>query len=129
MLLTVITIAGVVCVLTGAPVLRFLGGAAGIGPGNLHTLWLTMIALGGMLVGGALVQANTGAFYGMGNTRTPMKASTLLYTLYIPLKILAFFKFGLIGLAATMSTFWVVNSVTQFWLLRKEVRRKDTAAG
>jgi len=75
-LLTVITIGGVVCVLTGAPVLRFLRSAAGIGPGNLHTLWLTMIALGGMLVGGALVQATAGAFYGMGNTKTPTNTRT-----------------------------------------------------
>ncbi|HEY3581382.1 MAG TPA: glycosyltransferase [Pyrinomonadaceae bacterium] len=123
-LLAVFTVLGCLLVIAGAPVLRFFGAEAGIGPGNLHTLWLTMIALGGMLVGGALVQATAGAFYGMGNTKTPTKLSTLLYTLYIPIKVWAFFKFGLIGLAATMSAYALTNCVSQFWLLRKEVGRK-----
>src|SRR5690554_434275 len=57
------------------------------------------------------------------------KASTLLYTLCIPLRILAFFVYGVIGLAAPMSEIDVVNSVPQVWMLRKEDRRKDTAVG
>jgi hypothetical protein len=68
----------------------------------------------------------TRAFYAMGNTKTPTKVSTLLYTLSIPVKILAFFKFGLIGLAVTMSTYFLANSITQSWLLRKELLRKDS---
>ena len=103
-------------------------GEIGIEPANMHTLLLTMIALGGTLVGGALVQATAGAFYAMGNTKTPTKVSTLLYTLYIPVKILAFFKFGLIGLAVTMSTYFFANSISQSWLLRKELLRKDSFA-
>jgi putative peptidoglycan lipid II flippase len=126
-LLLVITIGGCVLVIIGAPVLRLVVGEVGIDGGNLRTLWLTMIALGGTLVGGALVQATAGAFYAMGNTKTPTKVSTLLYTLYIPVKVVVFFKFGLIGLAITMSTYFFTNSVIQFWLLRKEVRRKDAS--
>jgi len=61
----------------------------------------------------------------MGNTKTPTKVSTLLYTLYIPIKIIVFFKLGLIGLAITVSTYFCANSVIQFWLLRKELLRKD----
>jgi peptidoglycan biosynthesis protein MviN/MurJ (putative lipid II flippase) len=56
----------------------------------------------------------------MGNTKTPTKVSTLLYTLYVPVKVLAFFKFGLIGLAVTVSIYFLTNSLVQFWLLRKE---------
>ncbi|HEX6715718.1 MAG TPA: lipid II flippase MurJ [Pyrinomonadaceae bacterium] len=122
-LLLVITTAGCVLVIIGAPVLRLAVGEIGIEPKNFQILWLTMIALGGTLVGGALVQATAGAFYAMGNTKTPTKVSSLLYTLYIPVKIIVFFKFGLIGLAITMSTYFLTNSVIQFWLLRKEVRR------
>jgi len=124
LLLLVITIAGCVFVIVGAPILRLLVGEIGIEGKNLHTLWLTMIALGGTLVGGTLMQAIAGAFYAMGNTKTPTKVSTLLYTLYIPVKVVAFFKFGLMGLAITMSTYFLANSVIQFWLLRNEVRRK-----
>jgi len=95
----------------------------GIGPNNVHTLWLTLVALGGTFVGGALVQATAAAFYGLGNTKTPTKVSTVLYTLYIPIKILAFIKFGLIGLAVSMSSYFLTNSVSQFWLI--ETKHRD----
>lgn len=121
LLLLAITIAGVLLVIVGAPSIRFFVAELGIGPGDLRTLWLTMVALGGTLVGGAVVQATAGAFYGMGNTKTPTKVSTVLYTLYIPVKILAFIKFGLIGLAVSMSSYFLTNSISQFWLLRKKV--------
>ena len=119
-LLLIITIGGCLLVIIGRPVFSLLAREIGLGPENLNTLWLTMIALGGMLVGGAVVQATAGAFYAMGNTKTPTKVSTLLYTLYVPVKVLAFFKFGLIGLAVTVSIYFLTNSLVQFWLLRKE---------
>jgi putative peptidoglycan lipid II flippase len=125
-LLVLITISGFVLVIIAAPVWRLLLGETGIEPKNLNTLWLTMIALGGTLVGGALVQATAGGFYAMGNTKTPTKVSTLLYTLYIPVKIVAFFKFGLIGLAITVSAYFLTNSVIQFWVLRKELKDAST---
>ena len=128
-LLLAITVLAVVLVITGAPVMRLFAGELGIGPGNLRTLWLTMIALGGTLVGGTLVQATAGAFYAMGNTRTPTKISTLLYTLYVPIKVLAFFKFGVVGLALAMSTYFLTNSVLQFWLLRQGVKGGTVPSG
>jgi putative peptidoglycan lipid II flippase len=121
LLLLAITIAGVLLVIVGAPSMRLFMAELRIGPDNLRTLWLTMVALGGTLVGGAVVQATACAFYGMGNTKTPTKVSTVLYTLYIPVKILAFIKFGLIGLAVSMSSYFLTNSISQFWLLRKKV--------
>lgn len=125
LLLLAITIVGVLIVIAGAPSLSMFVAELGIGPGNLRTLWLTMVALGGTFIGGALVQATAGAFYGMGNTKTPTKISTVLYTLYIPIKILAFIKFGLIGLAVSMSSYFLTNSVIQFWLLRRKLESKD----
>lgn len=125
LLLLAMTIIGVLIVIIGAPSLSVFAAKLHIGPGNLHTLWLTMIALGGTFIGGALVQATAGAFYGMGNTKTPTKVSTLLYTLYIPIKILAFIKFGLIGLAVSMSSYFLTNSVSQLWLLRSKLESKD----
>lgn len=61
----------------------------------------------------------------MGNTKTPTKISTVLYTLYIPIKIVAFIKFGLIGLAVSMSSYFLTNSVSQLWLLRRKLDSKD----
>jgi len=124
LLLLAITIVGVLIVIAGGPSVRIFVAKFGIGPGNVYTLWLTLIALGGTLVGGVLVQATAGAFYGMGNTKTPTKVSTVLYSLYIPIKILAFIKFGLIGLALSMSSYFLTNSVSQFWLLRRRLESK-----
>jgi len=121
-LLLAITIIGVLIVIAGAPSVGMFVTKLRIEPENLHTLWLTMVALGGTFVGGALVQATAGAFYGMGNTKTPTKVSTVLYTLYIPIKVLAFMKFGLIGLAVSMSSYFLTNSVTHFWLLRSKLK-------
>ena len=123
LLLLAMTIAGVVIVIAGAPWVSMCAAKLGIGPNNVHTLWLTLVALGGTFVGGALVQATAGAFYGMGNTKTPTKVSTVLYTLYIPIKILAFIKFGLIGLAVSMSSYFLTNSVSQFLIL--EAKHRD----
>ena len=122
LLLLAITIIGVLSVIAGAPLVGMFVTKLRIGPDNLHILWLTMVALGGTFIGGALVQATAGAFYGMGNTKTPTKVSTVLYTLYIPIKILAFMKFGLIGLAVSMSSYFLTNSVTQLWLLRSKLK-------
>lgn len=127
LLLLAITIAGVLLVIVGAPSIGLFAAELGIGPGDLRTLWLTMVALSGTLVGGAVVQATAGAFYGMGNTKTPTKVSTVLYTLYIPVKILAFIKFGLIGLAVSMSSYFLTNSVSQFWLLRRRAEPKRSS--
>src|SRR6185369_10505783 len=124
LLLLAITIVGVLIVIAGGPSVRIFVAKFGIGPGNVYTLWLTLIALGGTLVGGVLVQATAGAFYGMGNTKTPTKVSTVLYSLYIPIKILAFIKFGLIGLALSMSSYFLMNSVSQFWLMRRKLESK-----
>ena len=61
-----------------------------------------------------MVQATAGAFYAMGNTKTPTKVCALLYTLYVPVKVVAFFRFGLIGLAVTVSVYFFTNSLVQF---------------
>ena len=123
--LLAITFSGSICLLISKPAFRFLIGEGGITRQNVHTLWLIMIALSGTFIGGALVQVTAGAFYAMGNTRTPTKMSALIYTVYIPIKIVSFLKFGLIGLAIVMSSYFVTNCLIQFFQLHKDVLRKQ----
>lgn len=125
LLLLTITVAGCGFLIMGAPAFRLLAQEAGITQQNLETLWLTMVVLGGTFIGGALVQATAGAFYAMGNTKTPSKVSAAVYTLYLPVKIAVFFKFGLIGLAMAMSSYFLVNCGIQFFMLRRDMRRKQ----
>jgi peptidoglycan biosynthesis protein MviN/MurJ (putative lipid II flippase) len=91
---------------------------------NVYTFRLVMIALAGAFAGGVSGQVVSGAFYAAGNTRTPTKVSALVYTLYLPLKIAVFLRYGLVGLAVTVSAYFVTNFLIQLFVLEVEVARK-----
>lgn len=123
------SLGGLLLLAVGEPVLRLTIGHGGITRGNVHSLWLVMIGLAGAFVGGMSGQAASGAFYAMGNTRTPTRTSVLIYTLYLPLKIAAFLGYGLIGLVVAMSAYFVANFLCQLFFLEREVARKVSRAG
>jgi peptidoglycan biosynthesis protein MviN/MurJ (putative lipid II flippase) len=125
-LVLVVTFAVLVLLVLGAPLFRLVVSKAGFSQTNTQTLWITMISLGGTLLGGAMVQVTANAFYAMGNTKTPSKISAVVYTVYIPLKIVVFFKFGIVGLAITMSTYFLANSLVQFLILQKHLHKRAT---
>lgn len=111
----------------GPQALRLTIGHAGVTAENFHTLWLVMIALAGAFAGGVSGQTAAGAFYAMGDTKTPTKVSVAVYTLYLPLKVAVFIGYGLVGLAVTMSVYCVINFVAQFALLESAVSRRRSA--
>ena len=88
---------------TGEPLLRLMIGHGGITAQNVHTLWWIMVALSGVLIGGAAGQVISGAFYAIGDTRTPTMLFIVTFTVYIPIKILVFLRYGVIGLAVVTS--------------------------
>lgn len=101
----------------GEPILRLMIGHGGITAQNVHMLWWIMLALGGLLVGGAAGQVTSGAFYAMGDTRTPTMLFIGTYTVYVPLKIIVFLRFGVTGLAASTSIHLIVNFLLQLFIL------------
>lgn len=114
----------------GTTVLHLTIGHGGITSENVRTLWLIMLALAGLLVGGAAAQVTSVAFYAMGNTKTPTLLSVTVYTIFIPLKILIFLRYGLAGLAITTSLYFVTIFLIQFLTLEKAVQRQlGRAAG
>lgn len=125
LLIALLTSAGVLLMLAfGEPALRLAIGHAGVTEENVYTLRLVMIALAGAFAGGASGQVVAGAFYAAGNTKTPTKISALVYTTYLPLKIAIFLRYGLLGLAVTVSAYFVANFLIQFFMLEREVSRK-----
>jgi putative peptidoglycan lipid II flippase len=125
LLIGLITSLGVLLLLAfGTHVLRLTIGHAGITAENVYTLWLVIIALVGAFFGGVSGQVASGAFYAMGDTKTPTKVSALIYTLYLPLKIAVFLSYGLMGLAVTMSAYFVISFLVQFVMLEGEVSRR-----
>lgn len=107
----------------GESVLRLMIGHGGITGQNVHSLWLIMIALLGVLVGGTVGQVTAVAFYAMGDTRTPTNLFIVTFTIYVPIKVLTFLRFGLMGLAVATSVHLVVNFLLQLIVLERITSR------
>lgn len=110
----------------GEPFLRLMIGHGGITAQNVHTLWWIMVALSGVLIGGAAGQVISGAFYALGDTRTPTVLFIGTFTVYVPIKILAFLRYGVIGLAVVTSVHLVVNFLLQLAVLERTAVRRAT---
>jgi putative peptidoglycan lipid II flippase len=100
--------------------LELVIGYGGVTSENVAFLWQVMVALGGVLIAGSLGYVTSGAFYARGDTRTPTRIGIVSYTIYVPLKILVFVRFGLIGVAISTSIYFIVNVVVQFYLAERK---------
>ena len=112
----------------GEPALRLLIGHGGITASSVHSLWWIMIALLGVLVGGTVGQVIAVAFYAMGDTKTPTNLFIVTFTIYIPIKVLAFFHYGLMGLAVATSFHQIVNLLLQLVILERVTSPTRAAA-
>lgn len=90
-----------------------------------------MLALLGMLLGGTAGQVTAASFYAMGDTRTPTTLFIGTFTIYIPVKVLVFLHYGLIGLAVATSVHLIVNFLLQFFILERATSpaRRQVLAG
>ena len=111
----------------GEPVLRLMIGHGGISTQNVHMLWWIMVALAGLLIGGTAGQVISTAFYAIGDTRTPTMLFIGTYTVYIPLKILVFLRYGVIGIAVATSVHMTVNFLVQLVVLERAITRNRTS--
>jgi putative peptidoglycan lipid II flippase len=119
----------IILLLGGERILNLLIGHGGVTGDNVHLLWLIMVALVGFFIAGAMGVVTSKTFYAMGDTRTPTRMSIVTYTLYIPAKVLGFFRYGLMGLAVVTSAYLFLNLVIQVLLLEGYViprRRRQT---
>ena len=103
--------------IAGERILRLLIGHGGVTAENVHLLWIIMLALVGFFVAGAMGVVTSKTFYAMGDTTTPTRMSIVTYTLYIPAKVLGFYRYGLLGLAVVTSAYLFLNLVIQILLL------------
>jgi len=122
-----LTLAGYLVVLfAGDSILMLLIGHGDITRDKVRLLWLTLIAMGGFLVGGAIGQISAAAFYATGDTATPTKVGMLGFTLGSGLKVIGLIKFGLVGIALAASLHQCFNAFALHALLRR--RRHQTLA-
>lgn len=116
-----ISLAGLLTLgLLGQEFLAFLVGHGNVSASNVAELWWIMIWLGGMFFGGAAGQISSSSFYACGDTVTPTRMSVLTYTAYIPGKVIAFYFWGVAGLAIATSIYYMANLSLQIYLLEKK---------
>lgn len=115
-----LTILGyIILLMFGQPLLHLMIGHGGITPNNVNTLWWIMIALIGVLAGGTVGQVTAISFYAIGDTKTPTIIFIWTYTIYIPIKVLLFIQYGLIGVAIAISVHLVFNFLMQLLILER----------
>jgi putative peptidoglycan lipid II flippase len=116
--------------LIGENALDFLIGHGNVRSNNINDLWWIMIWLAGVFVGGSLGTITSSSFYAAGNTSTPTRISVISYTVYIPMKIAAFYSLGVMGLAIATSIYYMFDFLAQLYFLRRSssLRIKDELA-
>lgn len=107
--------------LFGQAALDLLIGHGSVSASNVAELWWIMIWLGGMFIGGAVGQICSSSFYACGDTLTPTRMSMFTYTIYIPIKVVVFNFWGVVGLAIVTSIYYMTNLLLQIYFLEKKL--------
>ncbi|MGH7511955.1 MAG: lipid II flippase MurJ [Gemmatimonadales bacterium] len=121
LLLSLVVLAGILAL--GLPVLELTFGRGKFNPQQIHQLWLLLLALGGVWIGGVAGQIVAVSFYAQGDTRTPITIGAIAFTLAIPLKLGGFYVFGLLGLAVAASLYYLGSAGTQWLVLDRRLRQ------
>ena len=117
----------IIMLVFGESLLHLMIGHGGITADNVRLLWWIMLALIGLLIGGTAGQVTAVAFYAMGDTRTPTMLFVFTFTIYIPVKVLIFLHYGLLGLAIITSVHLIINFLLQLIILERATSRNQLA--
>ncbi len=114
--------------LAGKPVLLAALARGAFEGADAEALWLLLLALGGVWLGGAVGQVTSGAFYATGDTRTPARVAVVSFTIALAAKVAAFALAGLWGVAVVASAYYVANALVIGGLLRRRIAGRTGGA-
>lgn len=114
----------ILLLVAGQPALSVLLGHGKTSAGDIATLWQLMVASGGVLLFGCIGVVAAGAYYALGDTRTPTYLSMANFTLFVAIKYFAFQSFGAIGVALAASSYFAVNALLLAGFLPDRLRSK-----
>lgn len=118
--------AGYLCVLAaGRPLLALAVGHGGVTAENLDSLWWMLSALGVAFMSNALGQPVFAAFCAKGDTRTPVRLAFIINTVNIPARALAFWAYGLTGMAVVMSAAAATGLLVNLFYLERSIPAAD----
>lgn len=109
----------VMLILIGKPILAAVLKYKSFTSENTIELWSSLLLLSGYWVGGILGSVTASTFYAMGNYITPTRIGAICFTLFIPLKVFFYYKFGITGLATAISIYYITSFLIQFAFLNK----------
>jgi len=107
--------------LHGESLLTLMVGYGRVREADVHSLWLIMVALVGFLIAGAMGQITSAAFYAKGDTATPTLVGIVGFTIGIALKLVGFYHFGLVGIAAATTIYYFLNMMVLFVIQEREL--------
>lgn len=108
-----------IVVVVGKPILGLVFGLKNFDVAAVNRLWWILVLLFGFWFAGLLGVLTSGTFYAKGDTRTPTRIGVILFTLYLPVKFYVFHRFGIEGLALSISIYMLFNLFLQIFLLEK----------
>ena len=117
-----------VLVFLGQPLLSTVLAHGQFSHTRIQELWWILVLLSGVWVGGAAGQVLSTSFYASGDTRTPTRIGVIGFTIAIVLKLIAFWYFGILGLAVAASLYYLGNTVALLLTLRRDLRRASMPA-
>ncbi|MEO5823157.1 MAG: lipid II flippase MurJ [Vicinamibacteraceae bacterium] len=107
----------------GRPALALLLGHW-LGLPEIALLHVILLALGGVWLGGAAGQVSTVSFFALGDTRTPTTVGVIGFTVAIPIKIVFYWWWGVVGLAVATSIYTAGNAIAHQILLHRAIGRR-----
>lgn len=108
--------------ITGELFLRLLIGRGIVTEHNVSRLYFILVCLGGVFIGGALGQILSTAFYAKMDTVTPTKIGAVVFTVGIVLKVAGSIAFGVPGIAAGTSAYFLLAAAALYLSLERTLR-------
>ncbi len=110
--------------LVGQEALALLLGHGKMSEVNIVTLWEIMLASAGVLMFACVGVIVAGAYYAMGDTRTPTYLSMASFSVFVVVKYFAFHLFGAIGVALAASCYFALTAILLGSALSFKLRRE-----
>lgn len=119
------TVVFLVIAIAGQQILTLLFERAAFGPLEVNLLWLIMLSLGGVWFSGLIGQVLATSFYSVMDTKTPTRIGIIGFTIGIPIKMLGFYLFGVIGIAVATGLFASGNAVAMYLILQRKIKDRS----
>jgi peptidoglycan biosynthesis protein MviN/MurJ (putative lipid II flippase) len=125
-LLALLAVAGYALLLAcGRPLLALTIGHGGVTNDNINSLWWMLAVLGLGFVANTSGQPVFAAFCAKGDTRTPVRLALIINTVSLPARALAFWAYGLGGMALAISASAALSLLVNIIFLERSIPAHD----